>query len=219
MTKLLSNRDSDKQRKQFHNIISLDIERQEADADRFQLLESLLSIDRGVKKNITQKRDVKRTVGTKQPNRSQVSDEKREDDYVYRLLRLNESYKRGLFPKDINSPRTVKEHVESGSSLKSKFISCCKTINGIEKIAKHAYPPEASRTVVRINVTKLNSYENVEMIYLTNPTTRQKHLHASPKACKFAAMYEEVILEPKTHVPADCVEKIGTVQNQKFLVS
>lgn len=156
---------------------------------------------------------------TMQPNRSSVSDVKRKDEYVYRLLRFDESYERGLFPKNINSTRSVKEHVESGGSkgFGSKFISCCKTKNGIYRMAEFAFKSNIyRRKVVRINVTKLNS-ENVNVIDLTDLSVRHKFLSASQPACSYADMYEEVILEPKTHIPADCVERIGVVENKKFM--
>lgn len=186
--------------------------------EKLRMIKSLLSTRKRVRKNVTQKKDVEHTKETMQPNRSSVSDVKRKEEYVYRLLRFDESYERGLFPKNINSTRSVKEHVESGSKgFGSKFISCCKTNEGIHRMAEFASESNIyRREVVRINVTKLNS-ENVKVIDLTDLSVRHKFLSASQPACRYADMYKEVILEPKTHIPADCVERIGVVENKKFM--
>lgn len=73
------------------------------------------------------------------------------------------------------------------------------------------------KTVVRINVTKLDS-KNVTVIDLTKLRIRiQQNLKASQRACYHAQMYEEVILQPVNHIPAECVEKIGIVKDNKFM--
>lgn len=136
---------------------------------------------------------------------------------MYRVLRLNEPYTDGLYPKDINSQVSLVEHVEYGSreTYKSKFISCCKTKNGVKRIAERAFESKINRTVVRINVTQLNT-ENIKVIDLTDWGARQRLLKGSPRACNYAEMFEEVILQPVDHIPAECVERIGIIKNKKF---
>lgn len=135
---------------------------------------------------------------------------------MYRVLRDDESYTDGLYPKDIYSQVSLIDHVEHGSRKghKSKFISCCKTKNGVKRMAGYI---NSTKPVVRINVTKLDS-KNVTVIDLTNWRIRQQqNLKASQRACNYAEMYEEVILQPVNHIPAECVEKIGIVKDNKFM--
>lgn len=135
---------------------------------------------------------------------------------MYRVLRDDESYTDGLYPKDIYSQVSLIDHVEHGSRKghKSKFISCCKTKNGVKRMAGYI---NSTKHVVRINVTKLDS-KNVTVIDLTNWRIRQQqNLKASQRACNYAEMYEEVILQPVNHIPAECVEKIGIVKDFKFM--
>lgn len=81
----------------------------------------------------------------------------KKDEYLYRLLRFDEKIRQGLNPKDIRSKTSLKEHIERGSrGIKSRFISCCKTIRGLEKLASYTNEFHRVRYVVRINITKLN---------------------------------------------------------------
>lgn len=135
---------------------------------------------------------------------------------MYRVLRDDESYTDGLYPKDIYSQVSLIDHVENGSRKghKSKFISCCKTKNGVKRMAGCI---KSTKPVVRINVTKLDS-KNVTVIDLTDRRIRrQQNLKASQRACNYAEMYEEVILQPVNHIPAECVERIGNVEDNKFM--
>lgn len=134
---------------------------------------------------------------------------------MYRVLRDDESYTDGLYPKDIYSQVSLIDHVENGSRKghKSQFISCCKTKNGVKRMAGFI---KSTKPVVRINVTKLDS-KNVTVIDLTDRRVRQQNLKASQRACNYAEMYEEVILQPVNHIPAECVEKIGIVRDNKFM--
>lgn len=150
------------------------------------------------------------------PNESQqLIDETKEDEYVYRVLRDDESYTDGLYPKDIYSQVSLIDHVENGSRKghESKFISCCKTKNGVKRMAGYI---NSTKPVVRINVTKLDS-KNVTVIDLTKWRIRQQNLKASQRACRYAKMYEEVILQPVNHIPAEYVERIGNVEDNKFM--
>lgn len=81
----------------------------------------------------------------------------KKDEYLYRLLRFDEKIRRGLYPKDIRSKTSLKKHIERGSrGIKSRFISCCKTISGLEKLASYTNEFHLVRLVVRINITKLD---------------------------------------------------------------
>lgn len=134
---------------------------------------------------------------------------------MYRVLRDDESYTYGLKPKDIYSQVSLIDHVEHGSKKghKSKFISCCKTKDGVKRMAGYI---NSTKTVVRINVTKLDS-KNVTVIDLSEWKIRYQNLKASPRACNYAEMYKEVILQPFNHIPAECVEKIGIIKDNKFM--
>lgn len=143
--------------------------------------------------------------------------EVKEDEYVYRLLRFNEYFWRGLFPKNIRSKTSIKEHVENGSKngKKSRFISCCKTICGLKELASITNIPNRVRLVVRINIAELDP-EEVNVIDLTDESVRLKYFKRNSRAWDFAGRFEEVILEPRKSIPRDCIEEIGTVQHQLF---
>ena len=140
------------------------------------------------------------------------------DEFIYRLLRFDESYTDGLRPKDIDSSICLEKHVRKGSKngYKSRYIFCCKTMNALRRLGgecrKMSY---AVRKVVRINITKLDRNQ-VKVIDLTDYDTRKKHIDKSSRAWGYAHRFEEVILEPETHVPIECVEKIGNVHERSF---
>lgn len=138
-------------------------------------------------------------------------------EYVYRLLRFNECFRRGLRPKNIHSKTSLKRHVENGSNEgeESRFISCCKTISGLEKLASVTNKPYKVRLVVRINITMLDPKE-VKVIDLTDESVRLKYFKSSRRACDNASRFEEVILEPRTCIPSYCIQKIGNVQHKSF---
>lgn len=137
--------------------------------------------------------------------------------YVYRLLRPGEQFSDGIYPKDISSKKSILDHVIHGSdfSHKTKFISCCKTMEGIKRISKNHYLDYCDRVIVKINVQKLNP-EEVTVIDLTTSTGSQ-HLKSSFTAQRFSRMYEEIILEPKKCIPGDCVEKVATVRDNQII--
>lgn len=140
----------------------------------------------------------------------------KKDEYLYRLLRFDEKIRRGLYPKDIRSNTSLKEHIERGSrGIKSRFISCCKTIRGLEKLASHTNEFHRRRLVVRINITQLNP-RNVNVIDLTDESVRLKYFKSNKRAWRLASKFDEVILEPKRYIPRYCIEKIGTVKDQSF---
>lgn len=108
-------------------------------------------------------------------------------------------------------------YVLGSKGVESRFISCCKTLSGLEKLASITNKWNGYRGVVRIDITKLNPGE-VNVIDLTNESVRRKHITrtCTSKAWGYAERFEEVILEPKSRVPGDCVEKIGTVNCKIF---
>lgn len=125
----------------------------------------------------------------------------KKDEYWYRLLRFDEKIRRGLYPKDIRSNTSLKEHIERGSrGIKSRFISCCKTIRGLKKLASHTNEFHRVRLVVRINITQLNP-RNVNVIDLTDESVRLKYFKSNKRAWRLASKFDEVILEPKRYIP------------------
>lgn len=137
--------------------------------------------------------------------------------YVYRMLRPGEKFSDGIYPKDISSKKSILDHVLHGSDFnhKSKFISCCKTMEGIKSMSKNHCQDYLDRDIVKINVQKLNP-EEVTVTDLTTSTGIQ-HLKGSFKAQDFSSMYEEIILEPKNCIPGDCVEKVATVRDNEII--
>lgn len=141
----------------------------------------------------------------------------KKDEYVYRLLRFDEGFGRGLRPKNIRSKTSLKEHVENGSNegAESRFISCCKTIDGLEELASVANKSYRVRLVVRINITMLDPKE-VKIIDLTDESVKLKYFKSDTTAYDFSSRFDEAILEPKTCIPRNCIQKIGTVQHKSF---
>lgn len=147
---------------------------------------------------------------------AKIEESTQQAEYVYRLLRSNEPYKDGLRPKNIESNASLHQHVAAGSKgVHSRFISCCYTLHALRRLAGLTNNPSLVREVVRINVTKLNR-EEVKVIELLIKDVREKHIKVGSKAWGFVEKFDEVILEPKTHVPADCVERIGIVKDNVF---
>lgn len=145
-----------------------------------------------------------------------VQAESERAEYVYRLLRFKEAYHIGLAPKSFRSKTTLMEHVENGSKgVPSRFISCYKTLHGLQKLASITNKSLRYRGVVRINIAKLKP-EEVKVIDLTDVSVREKHIARDSIAWEYANRFEEVILDPKTRVPAECVQKIGTVRCRSF---
>lgn len=138
--------------------------------------------------------------------------------YVYRLLRPGEQFSNGIYPKDISSEKSILNHVVHGSdsSYKTKFISCCKTMEGIKRISKNHCLDYCDRDIVKINVQKLNRVE-VTVIDLTTSTAGIQYLKGDFNVHCLSKMYEEIILEPKNCIPGDCVEKVATVRDRQII--
>lgn len=137
---------------------------------------------------------------------------------MYRLLRANESYSQGLRPKHISSKITLEEHVENGSKGNcSRFISCSGTMDGLHRLIRLTNECWRVRIVVRINLTKLKDFEEVTIINLTDKNVREKDIDRHSKAWGYAHNFEEVVLAPKSHIPAEFVERIGIVKDNQFI--
>lgn len=157
---------------------------------------------------------LKNTATSSQPVKNDSDDENKNDEYVYRVLRIGESYTDGIYPKNINSAVRLEKHVLRGSySTKSRFVSCCKTIDGVYEMAIYTNRQQYKRDVVKINIKKLP--KEVTIIDLTDNYTRNQHLQ-DPTALRHAQMFDEVILEPKICIPSECIEKIGEIHDKNF---
>ncbi|XP_062600794.1 uncharacterized protein LOC134262417 [Saccostrea cucullata] len=144
-------------------------------------------------------------------------EEQKPNEYVYRILRFDETYQNGLRPKNIFSRVSLQQHVERGSKgQESRFISCCKTLTGIRRLAGLTNKKHLKRDVVKINITKLTCRNRAEVIDLTREDIRARHISRSSDAWEYAEKFEEVIIEPTSHVPSECVEKIGVVHRKSF---
>ncbi|XP_062590539.1 uncharacterized protein LOC134252111 [Saccostrea cucullata] len=141
--------------------------------------------------------------------------ERKSDEYVYRLLRIGEIYQDGLFPKNNLSRITIQQHVEHGSKgQESKFVSCCKSLSGIERLGKYTNMPNYVKDVVRINISKLN--KTAKVIDLTKGEIRTQYIDPWSTAWGYAERFQEVIIEPTSHVKPEFVEKIGEIHHGYF---
>lgn len=137
---------------------------------------------------------------------------------MYRLLRVNESYTQGLRPKHISSKIILEEHVENGSKGNcSRFISCSGTVDGLHRLIRLTNDCWRVRKVMRINLTKLKDFKDVTIINLTDKNVREKFIDRHSKAWGYGHNFEEVVMAPKSHIPAECVEKIGFVNDKQFI--
>ncbi|XP_022309366.2 uncharacterized protein LOC111115076 [Crassostrea virginica] len=138
------------------------------------------------------------------------------DEYVYRLLRFTENHKEGLRPKNLYSSTSLERHVERGSrGVESRYISCCKTMSALRSLGGITNEFQRVREVVRINISKLDR-NAVKVIDLTDYNVRRLHISYSSSAWGYAERFDEVILAPSTHVPKECVERIGIVHYRSF---
>lgn len=152
------------------------------------------------------------------PEKSFENCESKKDEYVYRLLRGTESYNQGLRLKHLSSKITLEEHVENGSKgNRSRFISCSQTMDGLHRLIRLTNNYCRVREVVRINLTKLKDFKDVTIINLNDKDVREEHIDRHSKAWGYAHNFEEVVLAPNSHIPADCVERIGMVKDKQFI--
>lgn len=144
----------------------------------------------------------------------QDSEESEEHEFLYRLLRPDEEFTRGILPKSNSSCTTVETHVASGSSshIKSKYVSCSKSLESVKNFARGIRRTWRSemRYIVEINRTLLG--DDVEVIDLTQDDVRRVHLE-SPRSEKNAVRFDEILLAPRTRVPSASIKKIATVHH------
>ncbi|XP_062607726.1 myb-like protein X [Saccostrea cucullata] len=150
--------------------------------------------------------------GTK--DRNDPKDKDDSEKYLYRLLRPEETYNYGIFPKNRHSSTSLEDHVRSGSSsnIRSKFISCSKSLDKIRLFAgmiRRSLRHEL-RHIVRIDRTLMGS--DLEEIDLTDTSVRETRL-MSERSRKNSLRFEEIILVPTECIPAASVKRIGHVQN------
>ena len=137
--------------------------------------------------------------------------------YVYRVLRPDEDPKKNLTCKDSSSKRSLAEHVETGLTVPSQYIS---TTSSLEKAKKwlgtadkntsQEYGNKRS-TIVKIDVAKVRSeYPQIaeSAIDLTKEKNRNYFLENKTQR-DFADAYQEVIF-PKC-IPS----KVVTVEHVK----
>lgn len=142
-----------------------------------------------------------------------------QDRYVYRILRIRETYTWGLRPKNISSNISIEEHVAEGSKgIESQYISCCKTLNGIRKLGGITNKSNLVRAVVKINITKLRKLRGeIQIVDLTDTRIRRKHIRPNSKAWGYAEKFEEVIICPTSHIPPEYVKYIGKIHRRRFI--
>lgn len=137
---------------------------------------------------------------------------------MYRLLRGTESYNQGLRLKHLSSKITLEEHVENGSKgNRSRFISCSKTMDGLHRLIRLTNNYWRVREVEHINLTKLKDFKDVTIINLNDKDVREEHIDRHSKAWGYAHKFEEVVLAPKSHIPAECLERIGIGKTNNLL--
>lgn len=132
-----------------------------------------VSVEEVVTDDQRHEEDIKNTTTSSQPVKSNTDDENKNDEYVYRVLRIGESFREGIHPKDVNSNVSIEDHVLQGTyHTKSRFVSCSKTIDGVNALASRSSHIMPKRDVVKININKLDPKE-VAIIDLTvkTPTT------------------------------------------------
>ena len=164
--------------------------------------------------NLNESREEPSTSNIEQDQKLQEA----KDEFIYRLLRFDESYSNGLKPKNINSYTSLERHVERGSrGVEPRYIFCCKTLSGLRRLGVYTNESSRVREVVRINISKLDR-DKVKVIDLTDCDTRRHYINSSSLAWGFAEKFDEVILDPVvSHVPKECVEKIGKIHERIFI--
>lgn len=134
--------------------------------------------------------------------------------FLYRLLKPNEDCNHGLRPKNFNSNTSIDDHVAYGSGdfEESKYISCSKTRDGINKFASIIKKNQRSqlRYIIRIDKTKLG--DDCIIYDLTEESVREEHLQ-SDRAKRHSFRFDEVLLAPSREIPVECFTKVATVQN------
>lgn len=122
---------------------------------------------------------------------------------LYRLSRADEDPAKGLTAKDPNSGVTVDSHVSYGShGSDSRYISCSKTLEGINEFASHSrtFP----KRIVRLKINE-NHPEIKSIIDLTDSYELHRHVFTQ-QGINFARKFDEVLVEGR--IRAECITLI-----------
>lgn len=124
---------------------------------------------------------------------------------MYRLLRLEENPKEGLFAKDCSSSVSIDTHVTKGShGIKSKNISCCRTFAAVKKFAR-----KSGKKIHRIAKIKI---KRDKIIDLTEEECLFTYVR-NQKGRNFAKCFKEVLIE--RYVPPECISKVFVLPELK----
>lgn len=129
-------------------------------------------------------------------------------DYVYRLLRPDESYEDDIEAKDTNSNTSVFEHVVYGSQMgqESRYISTCGSLEALMDFESKSGDPGDK---IKIDINNLP--DNVEIIDLRDYFERMKYIEGDDedeirKFNNFANKFEEVLIAG--YIPASCIQLV-----------
>lgn len=120
--------------------------------------------------------------------------------YFYRVLRPEEEPQDLLTPKDITSVIPLDEHVTNGNRFlqRTKYISCCKTLRGLERFYEAAN--EFPKNCVRFTVNRGIPYWD-----LTNRAIRAGLIH-NENGKRSAKYYREIVFEG--NIEPETIERI-----------
>lgn len=96
--------------------------------------------------------------------------------------------------------------------MESKYISCSKTRDGINKFASIIRKKQRSqlRYIIRIDKFKLD--DDCKIYDLTEESVRTEHLH-SERAKRHSLPFDEVLLSPSREIPVGCFTKVANVKD------
>lgn len=107
---------------------------------------------------------------------------------MYRLLRDDEFIEAGLEAKNPRSKKLMDEYILHGSTpdIKSKYIACCKTLEGLKKF--YLKISDKKKRIAEITID-----ETIPYFDLTDEATRGKYL-SDGLAKDFAKKFDTVLL-------------------------
>ena len=139
-----------------------------------------------------------------------------EEDYVYRVLRKDESSEKDLKCKDNNARVPLNDHIEKGSRQKSQYISTTASMKKANSFAYHSVQRDHKPVeIVKIDVNwiKSNKPGLANQAYdLRLEKNRDKFLTA-PKQKEQASRMKEVCFPHK--IPKEAVSSVRTVGGKK----
>lgn len=92
--------------------------------------------------------------------KSKINDENKNDEYVYRVLCLDELYMEGIYLKDVNLNFSIEDYVLNGIYvIKLWFVLCCKIIDGVNELVRCICFDNKKCEVVKINISKFDFKE------------------------------------------------------------